>query len=347
MKVALTRPVANLRTSTIPNTLLKVLSHALPSPSPTGHVYTTIIEAIHDSTPSSPTCWINVFHAIPGRFNLEELPTSPPNTPGPPVGGDDYFTQKIFGSAVPITDYQQELTSLPRSPRPVVPPSSIDVAIVERYIPPNSIREFKEMFTVDGPSILIDRMIELSPHNGSLVFIYPTRSGAQTFMHEYLSPLLDPVLRSIVVANGFSSDLSLSLGDMPAVRHLLEHSELERRTMQLCTRLTQRSGSMARFHGRPAKFTLSYSATQNVMLPRQAWAKDWWTKQEKPHVTEVVTKAAQEAQTKSSNRYVDRPPTATELWQKLLKDVEQRPYDAGQEPQNGVEVAVFVIKRSE
>lgn len=326
---------------------MKVLSHALPSPSQAGHAYTSIIEAIHNSTPASPTVWINLFHAIPGRFNLEELPTSPPNTPGPPIGGEDYFTQKIFGSAVPITDYQQDLSSMPRSPRPVVPPNSIDVSIVERYIPPSSPREFKGMFSVDGPSILIDRLIELSPQNGSLVFIYPTRTGAQTFMQEYLSPILDPVLRSTVTANGLSSELCQSLGSMPAVSLLPTHIELERKITSLCTHLTQRSATMARFHGSRANFSVVHSSTREVPLSRQAWAKDWWTKQEKPRVTEVVMRNAQEAQTKSSNRYVDRPPSATELWQKLLKDVETRPYDAGCEPKRGVEVAVFVIKRSE
>ena len=341
------RAVLNLRTSPIPNPLLKVLSHALPSPSHTGHAYTSIIEAIHDSTPTSPTMWINLFHAIPGRFNLEELPTSPPNTPGPPIGGDDYFTQKIFGSAVPITDYQQDLSSLPRSPRPVVPPNSIDVSIVERYIPPSSPREFKGMFSVDGPSILIDRLIELSPQNGSLVFIYPTRVGAQTFMQEYLSPIVDPVLRSTVTANGLSSELCQSLGSMPAVNLLPDHAELERKTIALCAHLTQRSATMSRFHGHRANFSVVHSSTKEVPLSRQAWAKDWWTKQEKTRVAEVVVRNAQEAQTKSSNRYVDRPPSATELWQKLLKDVENRPYDVGTEPKRGVEVAVFVIKRSE
>lgn len=341
------RTVLNLRTSSVPTPLLKVLSHALPSPSQTGHAYTSIIEAIHDSTPSSPTAWINLFHAIPGRFNLEELPTSPPNTPGPPIGGDDYFTQKIFGSAVPITDYQADLSSMPRSPRPVVPPNSIDVSIVERYIPPSSPREFKGMFSVDGPSILIDRLIELSPQNGSLVFIYPTRTGAKTFMHEYLSPILDPVLRSTVTANGLSSELCQSLGSMPAVNLLPEHAELERKIIALCAHLTHRSATMARFHGSRANFNMVHSSTKEVPLNRQVWAKDWWTKQEKTRVTEVVMRNAQDAQTKSSNRHVDRPPSATELWQKLLKDVETRPYDAGCEPKRGVEVAVFVIKRSE
>jgi hypothetical protein len=130
-----------------------VLSHALPSPSPTGHIYASIINAILGSTPSLSTTWINVFHAIPGRFNLEDLPTSPPSTPGPPVGGDDYFTQKIFDTAVRVSDYQQDLSSLPRSPRPVVPPKSVDLAVVERYIPPSSVHEFLDMFEPSGPSV--------------------------------------------------------------------------------------------------------------------------------------------------------------------------------------------------
>ena len=108
-------PVENLRTAKVPSNPLRVLSHALPSPSPDGHIFSSIISAIHESTPSSPTVWINVFHAVPGRFNLADLPTSPPNTPGQPISGEDYFTQKVFDSAVPVSDYQEELSSLPRS----------------------------------------------------------------------------------------------------------------------------------------------------------------------------------------------------------------------------------------
>jgi hypothetical protein len=44
---------------------IKVLSHALPSPSTEGHAFPTIISSLHDETPTSPTCWINVFHALP------------------------------------------------------------------------------------------------------------------------------------------------------------------------------------------------------------------------------------------------------------------------------------------
>ncbi|UPX20036.1 uncharacterized protein EKO05_0010282 [Ascochyta rabiei] len=100
---------------------VKVLSHALPCPSMTGHLFGQIIEAIHERT-NSHTSWINVFHAVPGRFTLSDLPRSPPSTPGPVVGGDEYFTTKVFDSAVAIPDYQLDSNLLPPSPRPVVPP---------------------------------------------------------------------------------------------------------------------------------------------------------------------------------------------------------------------------------
>ncbi|KAG9539893.1 hypothetical protein KCU86_g23483, partial [Aureobasidium melanogenum] len=93
LKDAITIMLENIRSaSNAYQDPIKVLSHALPCPSTEGHAFPTIISSLHDETPTSPTCWINVFHALPGRFNLADLPTSPPSTPGPPIGGDDYFT---------------------------------------------------------------------------------------------------------------------------------------------------------------------------------------------------------------------------------------------------------------
>ena len=298
-------------------------------------------------TSASSMTWINVFHAIPGKFNLADIPTSPPNTPGPAIGGDDYFTQKVFDSAVPIADYQEDMSSLPRSPLPVVAPSSVDISIVERYIPPLSTNEFATMFDPNGPSVLVDRLIELSPKNGTLIFIYPTRTGAQTFMKEYLGPILDPILRMMVVVHGLSSDLSRTLGSMASADQLPEHESLQHRIASLCSRLTQRSTIAERFHGRRPRFSLSYASKEYVWLDRDAWARDWWTKQEKPRIRETVTKYTQEAQKKSSNEYAERSVSPTELLQQLLDGVVRKPYQQGQEPEHGVEVSVFVIKRSE
>ena len=337
----------SLRTAALPANPLRVLSHALPSPSATGHVFPTVLNAIHDSTPTSPTVWINVFHAIPGRFNLADLPTSPPATPGPPVGGEDYFTTKTFDSAVPISDYQEDLSSLPRSPRPVVPPSSINVAIVERYIPPTSLNEFADMSNPNGPSVLIDRLVELSPQNGCLVFIYPTKTGAQTFREAYLEPILAPLLRSLCVTHGLSFDLSRALGSMPACDRLQEFHNLQRQMSRVCSNLSQHGAGTQRFHGRRARYTLAYAAAKEVFLARTVWAKDWWTKQEKPRIREIVTRYAQEAQKKSSNEHIDRPATSAELIQQLLDGVINKPYPEGMAPKGGIEVGVFVIKRAD
>ncbi|GAB7366132.1 hypothetical protein MBLNU230_g7694t1 [Neophaeotheca triangularis] len=372
-------------TSPVQSNPLRILSHALPSPSPDGHIFSDIISAIHESTPVSPTIWINVFHAVPGRFNLADLPTSPPSTPGPAIGGEDYFTQKVFDSAVPIADYQTDLSALPRSPRPAVPPSSINVSIVERFVPPSSINEYQNMFDTNGPSILVDRLIELSPNNGTLIFIYPTRAGAQTFMQDYLGPILDPLLRTISVINGLSSDLASSLGRMNAAPTLPTFETMRRRLANLCTDLSNpqnTSNSVHRFlhqnhshhstsHSAKTKtttYTLAHASAASVPLPRSVWAKDWWTKQEKPRVRDTITRYAREATARRSATapFTDAP---TELVQQLLEGVCRRPYpcggmgeevdvgvegsgtrgvsggNCGVEGLGGVEVGVFVVVR--
>lgn len=338
--------MANLRTAASPANPLRVLSHALPSPSANGHVYPAIVDAIHSSTPAQPTVWINIFHAIQGRFNLADLPTSPPSTPGPPIGGDDYFTQKVFDSAVSISDYSLDLSSLPRSPRPVVPPSSINVSVVERYIPPTSSNEFSDMFNPSGPSLLVDRLVELSPNNGSLVFIYPTRAGAETFMREYLGPILEPLLRTILVVNNLSSELGTRLGTMASAQHLPDFEQLHRSMSTLCAKLTQRSSTVQRFHDHRASFSLVHASKEEVHIDRETWLKEWWAKQEKPRIRDAMTKYAQEAQKKSSNEHAERAVTPTELIQQLLDGVTKRPYPPQQEALSGIEVSVFVIKRS-
>ena len=166
-------------------------------------------------------------------------------------------------------------------------------------------------------------------------------------MREYLGPIIDPLLRAMCVVHGLSSDLSRNLGNMSAVERMLEHDQLEQQMSRLCATLTQRSTSMQRFHGRRAHFSLAYAAKKEVLLSRESWAKDWWTKQEKPRVKDAVTRYTQEAQRKSSNEHVERPATPAELIQNLLDGVMKKQYPADHEPENGVEVSVFVIKRSQ
>lgn len=277
---------------------------------------------------------------LQGRFNLADLPTSPPSTPGPPIGGDDYFTSKVFDSAVHILDYADNLKSLPQSPRPVVPPSSVDVSIVERYIPPTNKNEFADMFTTKGPSLLVDRLVELSPDNGTLIFIYPTKRGAQTFVNEYLGPILDPILRSMVVVNGFSSDMGQQLGKMVAADELPDHDMMKRKIMSLCSSLSQSSPGMERFQRLPTNFELLLSTTEEVILDRKIWSQDWWAKQEKPRIREIISRFFR----KANRAQEDQTPVS--LVHEVLDGVAQKAYPEGKEKQSGIEVSVFVISRS-
>ena len=202
------------------------------------------------------------------------------------------------------------------------------------------------MFELNGPSILVDRLVELSPNNGSLIFIYPNRAGAQRFMRDYLGPILDPILRSIAVLNGLSSDMSRTLGTMMAADQMPDHDQLSRSMYHLCAKLTQRSSNMQRFHGNQATYSVVHTSMQHVPMNRDVWAKDWWTKQEKGKIREAMTRYAQDAQRKSSNEHVERAATPTELIEQLMGGVLKKPYPEGQEPSVGIEISVFVIKRS-
>jgi hypothetical protein len=313
---------------------IKILSHALPCPSLTGHVFGQIIATIHERA-STHTSWINVFHALPGRYTLSDLPKSPPSTPGPAVGGDSYFTSKVFDSAVAIPDYQLDSKLLPPSPRPVVPPGSINVSVVERYIPPTNTNEFAEMFKLRGRSLLYDRLTELSLDDGVLLFIYPTRTGARTFMQQYLGPILDPLLRTVTVVHDLHSELGRSLGQMGAVNYLDEYDNLEAQIRRFCGALDERPGNTEK----RAIYEVIHAAREEVVLERSAWADDWWIKQEKPRVRDVITKYFRKSKKLPSDEM-----SGAHLIQEVLEGVSKREYQ-GESPKKGVEVGVFVVKK--
>ena len=81
---------------------------------------------------------MSLLHAVPGRYNLSDLPMSPPSTPAPAMSqAEDYFTTRVFaGPAVQITDYAagDEAQSLvaPSGPgNALAPPCTINLTIVE------------------------------------------------------------------------------------------------------------------------------------------------------------------------------------------------------------------------
>ncbi len=314
---------------------VKILSHALPCPSLLGHLFGQIIATIHERT-GTHTAWINVFHAVPGRYTLADLPKSPPSTPGPAVGGDSYFTSKVFDSAVAVPDYQLDSRLLPLLPQPVVPPGSINVSVVERYIPPTNTNEYAEMFSIGGRSLLHDRLIELSTNSGVMLFVYPTKSGGRTFMQQYLGPILDPLLRTITVIHDLHSELGKNLGHMAAVDYLEEFDQLKMQIEKFCKVLATRYNNSSN----QVTYNIVYSEKQNIVLDRSAWADDWWIKQEKPRIREEVTKYF-----RKSKKLPADDITGVHLIQELLHGVSKREYQ-DQGPETGIEVGVFVITKN-
>jgi hypothetical protein len=305
----------------------------------TGHLFGRLIATIHDRTATS-TCWINVFHALPGRYTLSDLPKSPPSTPGPAVGGDEYFTSKVFDSAVAIPDYQLDSKLLPPSPRPVVPPGSINISVVERYIPPTNTNEYAEMFALRGRSLLYDRLSELSSDNGLLFFIYPTRIGAKTFMDKYLGPVIEPLLRSATVVHDLHSELGRSIGQMAAVNYLDEYEKLEEHIRSFCSKVTAHTNSSGTNPDQNCSFEVIHAAKEEIAPNRMAWADDWWIKQEKPRIRDTITKYFRKAKKLPTGEL-----TGPHLLQELLEGVSTREYDDGP-PTEGLEVGVFIIQRT-
>jgi hypothetical protein len=314
-----------------------VLSHALPCPSVTGHLFGHLIAAIHERSPT-PTAWVNVFHAVPGRYTLSDLPKSPPTTPGNVVGGDEYFTSKVFDSAVAVPDYQLDSKLLPPSPRPVVAPGSVDISIVERYIPPTNTNEFTEMFRVKGRSLLYDRLVELSCNNGLLLFIYPTKAGARTFTNDYLSPILDPLLRTVTVVHDLSSDLGRSLSQMTAVEYLPDYDSLKAQLEKFLEKLSDHASPPPASAEQKPSYSIIHAANEEIVLEREVWASDWWVKQEKPRVRNLVSKYFRKKLPSSEL-------TPTNLIQEILDGVAHREHHPISGPK-GIEVGVFIIKKS-
>jgi hypothetical protein len=207
------------------------------------------------------------------------------------MGGDDYFTTKVFNMAVEVPDYSQKAKAVPLSqtPRPAISPSSIDVSIVERYIPPGSTVEFTELFSPTGRSFLSDRLVELSPNHGTLLFVYPTNVGAATFKSEYIGPILDPLLRELGTAHDLSTNILIDIGAMPAIDHLITFEDMQARLQEFCRALS--GDSTATPHGRFNRLGTDYSiihaSKEEVLLDRDVWAKDWWNKQEKAKIQQA------------------------------------------------------------
>lgn len=285
-----------------------------------------------------PGRYIDVTHAVPPRFNMSLLPSSPMGTPNPSSGEIDYFSMTVFPKAAVALGYGTAANwPVPSSPRLVATPDTVGVSLLERYIPPSTNQEYLDLFSTDRPSALLDRLRELSPDGGSLLFVYPTYDGASTFTKRYLGPLLDPLLRTLVGIHGLTTDLSQDIGEMVAVSSMLSFGAMVRKITFMLQRLRNSPSSPTA----QRKYTLIQSSKQIVQIERETWT-EWWLQQEAPRIKEAVRRYYQ----RGSRLPLRRDLTEGGLAREVLDGVKSRDYGTYDGARDGIEVGVFVIKRT-
>ena len=287
--------------------------------------------------------YIDITHAVPTTFHFSQLPSSPVSTPNrAPTGSEmgDYFSLPrtvVFAKAAVANDHASALQAASENPRfppwpqTVVAPSSINISVLERYIPPASVQEYRDLFSLDQPSALVDRLLELHPDNGSLILIYPTALGASTFKERYLNPILAPLLRTLAGLHGLSMGLIGALGEFGVPEKMLAYGGLENRIRMLIAKLAQARG---------CRYEISASSRQVLQLERDAWAA-WFTEQETPRFRQVMNSYFQRAVMLPSDKNI----TASTLVREIVDGVKRRAYDQRDARRNGIEVGVFVLKR--
>lgn len=181
-------------------------------------------------------------------------------------------------------------------------------------------------------------MQELSDNNGSLVLIYPTKTGATTFSQKFIGPLLDPILRELVVLRGLATTLAESLGRMSAADVLVEFDEMQKKVERLCSKMNQRHDIL---NSRSA-FILSHSQTCKVSLSNDTWM-NWYVDQEFPRLKQDMIEyrinGGRLARSVSGSSEMTEAALAREITSSLMKSAKLEPAEA-------IEVGVFVIKRA-
>ena len=350
--VKLTTLAASLGSSA--NNTIYVLCHSQPCPLPNTAMQSEAMTAFNglmigiQNRIVSGDHWIHVTHAVPVKFNMGQIPNSPATTPSVHNTGaasTDYFSlpTNVFANAVVAVGHQDALNSaVPSSPHPVVPPASVNISLLERFIPPPSAEEYLNLFTAEGPSVLVDRLIELSSNGGSLIFIYPTAAGANAFANIYLGPLIHPLLRTMCSIHNLSMDFGAGVGSIAAIDRMQSFEDMSRKIQLVLRKLGRQTSSI---HRQPPKFTLVQSSKHRVDLDRKAWT-EWWAQQETPRMRTVVDRYLKRG-SMLPTRIGGQDVTAATLVQEVLDGVKEgrkyADYDAKRE---GVEVGIFVIKRT-
>lgn len=340
-----------------------------------GYCFPQIISKIQSLVASRQTHTISHIQAISGEYNSSEIPSTPPVTPALPQGEDSYFPTNVFDMTVSVPDYQQSQTELQtqgstsyttkrvdylpqNSPRPAVPPASIHVSITERYIPPARSSEFNELFdSSSGRSLLADRLIELSASDGFMIFVYPTKAGALTFLKEYLSPILAPMIRHWMVMWNLGEQQCRDIEGSDVAEDMLSYGEMKARVKAFCqsssasNTISRHSSGISSSEEVPALLNLVHAEQTRVSLVPQAWSH-WWCRQHKSRIIDVLGSQIRQKMARSQPEGHDADESSSSdnsgihRTAQVLEHVRKVSSETTSHDQSkGVEVGVFIIKK--
>jgi hypothetical protein len=317
---------------------------ALPSKksTETRPLHERVLEYVQSRFTTPP--YITITHAYYEAISMDEVPASPPATPNASysASSDGYFQdQTIFthAAAVPAYHFKATATSAiaPRQTYNVAAPGTIQISILERYIPPTTGKEVDDFFSLSRRSYLVDRLLELSPDNGTLLLIYPTQQGGQTFTKDYLDPIIAPFLRQFIILNSLYAELANELGNMSAVPTMKTFGEMEASLAILCSSLA----AMAPTRGARSRYDIVHADKAEVILDRTLW-RDWFIEQETPRMKQNLVDYH-----KSGGRMPSRSGrievTTGMLAREVIDGIRQSRHAAGDV---GIEIGVFAIRRS-
>ena len=179
-----------------------------------------------------------------------------------------------------------------------------------------------------------------------LVFIYPTLRGANTFIKNYLGAILDPLLRTMGCLYKLSADFAFGVGKAAAVSQMLPFENMLRKLSALLRQL-ERFNIPPSNRSKP-KFKIIHSNTQIVPLERKEWTQ-WWIHQENERITKVVNAYFNKGHMLPNKMNVSgdiEDVTASDLVREVCDGVKEKPYEKYDAARDGIEVGVFVVKRT-
>ena len=332
--------------------MFNVLCHSQPCPLPSETNSTTIFHTLIPDLQRKITfgSYIEITHAIPVGFSMGQVPQSPIATPNPLHQQEpaDYFSiQNTFSKAVVATSFGDSETPRMPSPLPIVAPSSVHISLLERYIPPSYSEEATNLFSSTGPSVLLNRLSELSSKDGAFIFIYPTKLGGQVFNTNYLGPILHPLLRRMAGIHGLSSDLGSRVAHLSSIDRLYTFPQMQRYLVGLLNNISRPSSShstapstSSRYQPSQRNFELVHASARTVQLERKSW-QAWFLHQEKHRIKQIVSDYFKRGSRLPSQVGI----TAGTICREILEGLEMQEYGDDCLPREGVEVGMFVVRR--